>query len=173
MKYIEKVLSDSIRVHLWITARVFLPSGNRCYADHLTDEALDLESFDTLVALAERILVSDAEILKILTLISDHARNLERRPTSNFFETGEDGKTLAGLSLENFNDLNVITGRHLRYSKLRSKRVALGVFLVKLRHNISFKVLALWFRLGSAGNASRTFQTVCDILYENEHLWMP
>lgn len=128
-----------------------------------------IDAFNEIYIHSQRVVVSDNDILDILNHVSDHAQLLQHKQNSitEHFSTDEECKTLTGLSLEDFNTLDGITSLKLHNSKYRNKRVALGVFLVKLRHNISFSVLAMWFKLGRRRYACKTFKKVSNILYKD------
>jgi hypothetical protein len=161
-------IPDSARIQLYVHGRVFMPASNRCCKGHLENNStLNLDSFNLLVLKAKEIRVSDSEIFEILNLVSDHSKMLEKHARKEHFSTNEECKTLTGLSLQNFNDLNDITSKKLYNSRNRDKRTALGVFLLKIKHDLSFSLLAMWFDLGDRFVVARLVKNIANILYND------
>lgn len=69
-----------------------------------------------------------------------------------------------GLSLEQFNNLLSYVSAHLRSSKNRSVRTALGIFLMKMRLGISQTLIAFLCGLPSQSNVSEVITAVMEAL---------
>ncbi|CAF1429848.1 unnamed protein product [Rotaria magnacalcarata] len=128
-----RVLSDEQWTMIFLSRSIWVPKGARCCSNHLYKGHLSYE-------------------VRQLVKQSKHAGSLD------FDDPGalenETYKIITGFDRNHFNDLlDKLTT--MRNSGLRSVRMALAIFLAKIRLALSNRVLAWVFRLASKRSVSR------------------
>ncbi|CAF5031742.1 unnamed protein product, partial [Rotaria magnacalcarata] len=150
----EEEETKSLERSIWRTSK----SHGSCIVCSVTDsKSMRVLSDEqrTMIFLNRGIWIPKDDVEK---LIDDFRTALQYAGSLDFDDPGaldnENYKTITGLDRDAFNDLlgQLIT---MRSSRLRSVRVALAVFLAKLRLGLSNRVLACLFRLTSKRSVSR------------------
>ncbi|CAF2004019.1 unnamed protein product [Rotaria magnacalcarata] len=150
----EEEETKSLELSIWRTSK----SHGSCIVCSVTDsKSMRVLSDEqrTMIFLNRGIWIPKDDVEK---LIDDFRTALQYAGSLDFDDPGaldnENYKTITGLDRDAFNDLlgQLIT---MRSSRLRSVRVALAVFLAKLRLGLSNRVLACLFRLTSKRSVSR------------------
>ncbi|CAF1526038.1 unnamed protein product, partial [Rotaria sordida] len=123
-----KVLSRIQRTMIFLKCGISVAPGSRCCTSHLCEDELTIKSFDH---------------IHIRTILFKQ-KKFDFDDPSCFSDEGY--QAIVGLSKEQFNHL-VNTVSSMRNSHVRSVRIAVAVFLAKLRLGLSNRVLAVLFNL--------------------------
>lgn len=182
-----KVITEQQRKMIFMKRGIFVPPGNRCcsvhiYNDHLSFEALQLIKPST----ADVVYLNTKAVIELL---DDCAHLIRSTKTFDFDDpssldensyyaiTGlKKGKRFVFELVSTFSILNLIsdhfnhllsTVSSLRNSSIRSTRVALAVFLAKMRLGMSNTVLASLFHLKDKRTVARIIQNVAQALQKD------
>ena len=159
---------------------IFVPPGNRSYSAHIYKDHLSFEALQLIKHSAADVVYLNTEA--VIELLDDCAHLIRSAKTFDFDDpssldvksyytiTGlQKGKTLLVeivaifsiviFILDHFNHL-LSTVSSLRNSSIRSTRVALAVFLAKMRLDMSNNVLASLFHLKDKRTVARIIQNV-------------
>jgi hypothetical protein len=170
-----QVLSNEQRTIVFLKRGIFVPKNSRCCTDHLYRRQLTYEGLKRIQrSQLDQLILNDADVKK---LFEDCQSAMSRVSSFDFDDpTSLDDqgyKTITSLSRgiifyivficylmhflyisDNFNDLlDQLTT--MRNTCVRSVRVALAVFLAKLRFGLSNSVLACLFQLKCKSTVSR------------------
>ncbi|CAF3372224.1 unnamed protein product [Rotaria sp. Silwood2] len=133
---------------IFLKCDVVVVPGSRCCKDHLCEDELTIKSFDHIrVSKADRWKIDSNEFQMF---VADIRAMLFKQKTFDFDDqtcfSDEGYQSIVGLTKEQFDHL-VKTVSSMRNSHVRSVRVALAVFLAKLRLALSNRILAVLFHL--------------------------
>ncbi|CAF2079156.1 unnamed protein product [Rotaria magnacalcarata] len=151
-----RVLSDEQRTMIFLSRSIWVPKGARCCSNHLYKGHLSYEARQSVKqSKVDDIILNKHNVEK---LIDNFRLALKHAGSLDFDDPGalenETYKTITGLDRDHFNDLlDKLTT--MRNSRLRSVRVALAIFLAKIRLALSNRVLAYVFQLASKRSVSR------------------
>jgi len=139
-----------VRIDTWMKIGVYIPDKNRMCEHHTTEGYLNEDALKQVKVKSSTKMTSE-EISKWFGLLTCEAKKTRKiidfEPSSPF--KSEDYELLLGVSRANFDSMmNFISGA-VKTSENRSVRNALGMFLIKLRLNLSQKVIALLFGVKS------------------------
>ncbi|CAM4751413.1 unnamed protein product [Rotaria magnacalcarata] len=141
---------------IFLSRSTWVLKGSRCCSNHLCKGYLSYEARQSVKqSKVNDILLNRHNVEK---LIDNFRLALKHAGSLDFDELGaldnETYKTITGLDRDHFNDL-LDKLSTMRNSRLRSVRVALAIFLEKIRLALSNRVLACVFRLASKRSVSR------------------
>ncbi|CAF3873654.1 unnamed protein product [Rotaria magnacalcarata] len=138
-----RVLSDEQQTMIFLSRSTWVLKGARCCSNHLCKGYLSYEARQSVKqSKVNDILLNRHNVEK---LIDNFRLALKHAGSLDFDELGaldnETYKTITGLDRDHFNDL-LDKLSTMRNSRLRSVRVALAIFLEKIRLALSNRVLA-------------------------------
>jgi len=158
---------DKAIAQVWREKKIFIPRNNRCCHNHLNNDLFTEDAMQLIQIMRRRTLFSEVDLIKFigfLTPLPTVFNSLSFGIASPL--TSIDYANLTGLNKDDFNDLYSFCSGNIRNSSNRSARDALGIFLMKLRLNISQATLATMFRLDSQPMVSSIFDSVMNALTE-------
>jgi hypothetical protein len=143
------VVSDKLRLNVYVRKGIIVPAGARCCPAHIKDEQFSEEALGKITPFSEEVTLSRTSI----RLLLETSRNLllEKYKIRIDFDhpdalTDDDYITLTGVSKTEFEDLMLyIDEGDLRNTSSRSTRMCVAILLTKLRCGLSNKLLATLF----------------------------
>lgn len=151
----------------WLATGIWIPLKNRCCAEHLQDGLFTLESVALLRSRAKcGVWLKSSEIqgwVKDLTANKAMQLNYFDVESPNMAES--DYLLMFGITKNHFEDMFLTIKDHLRYSLHRSPRNALAICLMKLRLDISQKLIGHLFGIPQR-KVSQTISRVAKLLDE-------
>ncbi|CAM4847138.1 unnamed protein product [Rotaria magnacalcarata] len=163
-----KVLSRIQRTMIFLKCGIIAAPGSRCCTSHLCEDGLTIKSFDHIrISKPDRWQIDSIEFqifVEDIRVILFKQKKFDFDDPSCFSDEGY--QTIVGLCKEQFNRL-VNTVSSMRNSPVRSVRVAVAVFLAKLRLGLSNRVLAVLFNLENKRVVSRINNQVRKALMED------
>lgn len=143
----RKRIPGEALAHVWSELHIFVPKSNRCCSSHLTGNIFSNEALELIDASKEGIILNDEEITEWMK----HIKISSNRKTFNFDDDvidDEDFIQLTGFSKEQFHNLLPFLNQ-INSTKFRSKKNALAIFLMMLRHNLSQVCIYIFLFLNS------------------------
>ncbi|OXA46405.1 hypothetical protein Fcan01_18813 [Folsomia candida] len=153
-------------IEVFLRRGILIPENNRCCKDHLEDEILKPEDMDAIEVEKPYSTLTGKQVAKWLTTLRQLARE-KKLPidfSKNSSLTNSDYEMLLGVSIASFEVLLKHCEGPLRNSPNRTIRSALAIFLMKLRLNISQRVLAFLFGIKNQSTVSESISAVLDAL---------
>ncbi|CAF3548310.1 unnamed protein product [Rotaria socialis] len=159
------VLTKEQRTMVFLKRGILVPENTRCCSVHMYKRELTYEALEMIQPSKLDDLILNGDDVK--NLMIDFRLTINSSKTFDFDNPSslddDTYKTITGLSRDNFHDvLGHLTT--MNNSNVRSVRVALAVFLTKLRLGFSNRVLACLFHLKSKRTVSRIFHQVREAL---------
>lgn len=152
--------------HFWVINNIWLPANNRCCPHHIIEGRFTEEAVKTLRGHSKKgAWLSKLEIQEWLSHYQMKAHeNRVDVDSSNMQD--EDYELLFGVNKTNFDDLFASIKENLRWTIHRSPRNALAIFLIKLRLDLSQRMIGYLFGLPQP-KVSTTIKRVAKLLDEN------
>lgn len=153
-------------LEVWIAKGILVPENNRCCTDHLDGEVLKQEALNQIEIAQNHSNVTPQHISKLFKLFRD--ASMKKELPIDFSDprryTDLEYKLLLGVKREDF---EILLGHceGMRKSTNRTVRNSLAIFLMKLRLNVSQKVLAFLFGIRSQSIVSKTIFAVMKCLH--------
>jgi hypothetical protein len=145
---------------------IFIPRTNRVCGIHLNDGLLTDQALTMIKANKQHFMMEGDEITswikKLVNSLDNKSTIMDFSRDSNF--KSEDYELLLGVTKDEFFELYSICKPHLHSSKNRNKANAVALLLMKLRLDLSQKVLALLFGISSQPRVSQTISHVAEVL---------
>ncbi|OXA46688.1 hypothetical protein Fcan01_18211 [Folsomia candida] len=153
-------------IEVFLRRGILIPENNRCCKDHLEDEILKPEDMDAIEVEKPYSTLTGKQVAKWLTTLRKLAteKKLPIDFSKNSSLTNSDYEMLLGVSMASFEILLKHCEGPLRNSPNRTIRSALAMFLMKLRLNISQRVLAFLFGIKNQSTVSESISAVLDAL---------
>ncbi|OXA46662.1 hypothetical protein Fcan01_18834 [Folsomia candida] len=153
-------------IEVFLRRGILIPENNRCCKDHLEDEILKPEDMDAIEVEKPYSTLTGKQVAKWLTTLRQLAteKKLPIDFSKNSSLTNSDYEMLLGVSIASFEVLLKHCEGPLRNSPNRTIRSALAIFLMKLRLNISQRVLAFLFGIKNQSTVSESISAVLDAL---------
>ncbi|CAF1143835.1 unnamed protein product [Adineta ricciae] len=164
----SKVLSTEQQKSVFIKRGIVIPPGSRFCCDHLYGKHLTFEALHQIVSTKSEPIVFDAK--SVMNLITECCTMIRDTKTFDFdYPTSLDDEAyynLTSLEKDQFDNLpSTLTS--MRNSYVRSIRVGLALFLVKMRLSVSNRVLSSLFHMKNKHVASRIVHAIVEGLLKN------
>ncbi|CAF1651366.1 unnamed protein product, partial [Adineta ricciae] len=164
----SKVLSTEQQKSAFIKRGIVIPAGSRFCRDHLYGKHLTFEALHQIVPTKTEPVVFDAK--GVMELITECCTMVQDTKTFDFDDPtslNDDAYyNLTGLEKDQFDNL-LSTLTSMRNSYVRSIRVGLALFLVKMRLGVSNRVLSFLFHMKNKRVVSRIVHAIAEGLLKN------
>ncbi|CAF3180128.1 unnamed protein product [Rotaria sp. Silwood2] len=160
-------VSELDRDFLFIKSNIFIEKGSRCCEEHIVNGRLHIDALNQIRPnKTVKSSFSSSDILIWFSKFRDHCNSLSLFDFSiPFYMSDIDCYNLTGISKDHFNHLSEkLSNSSMQNSFNRSIRNALGLFLTKLRLELSNKVLTTMFKFSNPKAVSRILSTVREAL---------
>ena len=156
-------ISNEDRDLLFIQSNIFIPKGSRCCRDHMVHGRLINDDLNKIrPGEIIQISFSSSDILTWFDKFRSHYNSIRYFDFGLPFAISEfDFYNLIGITKLNFEHLiKLLVDSNIKHSSNRSLRNAVGLFLTKLRFEISNKILTIIFQFSNPKAISRTITAV-------------
>ncbi|CAF4492862.1 unnamed protein product, partial [Rotaria sp. Silwood2] len=160
-------VSELDRDFLFIKSNIFIEKGSRCCEEHIVNGRLHIDALNQIRPnKTVKSSFSSSDILIWFSKFRDHCNSISLFDFSiPFYMSDIDCYNLTGISKDHFNHLSEkLSNSSMQNSFNRSIRNALGLFLTKLRLELSNKVLTTMFKFSNPKAVSRILSTVREAL---------
>jgi hypothetical protein len=137
----KRIPKDALS-QVWLEKEIMVPHNNRCCGSHLSGKLFSKEAMEAIVAPKHGVRMSDEKLCSWILDLSGICRKLKSEQRRYNFDDPtsvrqKDYKLLVGLTKSDFDALLPELSGQLYESSNRSKRNALAILLMMLRHNLS------------------------------------
>jgi len=163
-----KVLSKEQQKVVFVKRGIVVPPGSRCCRHHLYNIHLTYDALQQIMPAKIDMVSFDAG--GIVELVTDCCTTIQNVKTFDFDDpTSLDEESYYNMTSlhRGINHLKDILSTLMRNSYVRSVRVALALFLVKMRLGMSNRVLSSLFRLKNKRIVSRIVHQVAEALLKD------
>ncbi|CAF4373861.1 unnamed protein product [Rotaria magnacalcarata] len=152
-------ITSQDRDFILFSRNIWIPEGARCCSGHLINNLLSKEAVDQIKPFSIRYQeLSSSDVQLLLSKDQTLFENGKKRFSFDDLRDLNDDEycLLTSLSRDNFNDFaQIISSSTIRPSCNRSIRTAVGIYLCKLRLDISNRLLACMFQIADKRTVSR------------------
>ncbi|OXA46806.1 hypothetical protein Fcan01_18239 [Folsomia candida] len=149
-------------IEVFIRRGILIPENNRCCREHLHGEMLKEDVLTSLVSARDSSSLTGEQVSKWMVtlrgIITEKKLPIDFSKDSRL--TNSDYEMLLGVSIDNFDVLLAHCQGSVRNTANRSVRNSLAIFLMKLRLNLSQRVIAFLFGISHQSTISETISSV-------------
>ena len=143
------VVTSDTRLQTFVQHNILVPAGCRCCPNHINNEQFIEEAIVNLPT-TETAFVNRSMVINLLNKMREIITTQQKAKfdfESMLFLYDSDCINITGLNKSNFNELSNCIKPYIRNTPARSYKMALGLFLLKLKSGISNKLLSTLFSI--------------------------